>query len=133
MLTNVPALLFKAALNQASEVNQYIAYNVEDYSSEQLAEFRLFITADGHSGFAIKPDGELTAVFSAVKGRGVELVREAIRNGAVHLNAFEGHLTGLYGKCGFVETKRAPNWTAGGPDVVWMKLCPVLKQFAIKT
>lgn len=118
---------FQVALTLAFVNNRHIEANVQLYTQAELADFVLILSDDRQSGFAVKPDGELTAVFSAVKGRGMVLVREAIRRGAFHLNAFDGYLTGLYGRCGFVESKREPNWTAGQPDVVFMELCPVLK------
>jgi len=114
--------LFLQALKSASADNARINSNVEPYTREQLSQFKTFLSYDGLSGFAIKPDGELTAVFSAVKCRGEALVAEAISLGASHLNCFDGYLTALYGKAGFQETKRVPNWNIGGPDVVFMKI-----------
>lgn len=119
-LVSVNGKTFHSVLAKNAQVNPRITENVEHYSVKNLERMYLFLTEDHQSGFAIKPDGELTALFSSVKGRGETLVRKAIELGAYHLNAFEGHLTQLYSQCGFVEEDREKNWTEGGPDVVWM-------------
>lgn len=120
--------IFKQKLDEAAQVNARIVANIEKYDVKDLDGFELVLTRDGLSGFAIKPDGELTAVFSAVTGRGVALVSEAIQRGAHHLNAFDGYLTALYRRMGFVETGREANWTKNGPDVVFMEYIPGLNQ-----
>lgn len=86
---------------------------------------RAYISWDGDSGYAIRPDGELVGVFSLVRGRGDALVSDAIARGAKHLNCFDGYLPTLYARHGFVEVRREPNWTEGGPDIVYMALEPV--------
>ena len=73
-------------------------------------------------GFIVKSDGELVGLFSSVKGRGPDLVLAAINSGATHLDCFDGYLVKLYGSLGFVEYDRQPNWTPGGPAVVYMAL-----------
>ena len=73
-------------------------------------------------GFIIKPDGELVGVFSSIPGRGDALVSAALNSGATHLDCFDGYLTKFYGRHGLVEYKREPNWTPGGPAVVFMGL-----------
>jgi hypothetical protein len=83
---------------------------------------RYFLTEDGQSGYAIRPDGELVLLFSLVKGRGRILVASAIANGARRLDCFDGYLPGLYAQHGFREVERVANWTAGEPDVVFMEL-----------
>ncbi len=80
------------------------------------------LSIDCLSGFAVRDDGELVGVFSLVKGRGNEIVQSAIFMGATKLDCFEGYLTALYGRHGFVETRRERNWSPTGPDVVWMQL-----------
>lgn len=117
----VPHHEFHNALHAASAVNPKIKENVEFHPPEKLQHMKTFLSADKHSGYAIKPDGELTAVFSGKKGRGDAILRHATSQGAKHLNAFEGHLTNLYGKHGFKEHRREKNWTPGGPDIVHMK------------
>lgn len=81
-----------------------------------------YLTTDGKSGFAIGPDGTLMGLFSLTRGRGDLLVRQAVELGARRLDCFDGYLPGLYSRHGFVEYDREPNWTPGGPDVVYMTL-----------
>lgn len=73
-------------------------------------------------GFIVKADGELVGVFSSLKGRGDVLVIAAQNEGAQHLDCFDGYLTEFYAGHGFVEYDRQPNWTPGGPAVVYMAL-----------
>lgn len=85
-----------------------------------------YLTPEGNAGFGIyshKPYGRtLVALFnnSTTRGLGRELVKAAIGSGAIHLDCFDGFLVGYYQSLGFVETHREPNWTPGGPDVVYM-------------
>lgn len=109
-------------LGKAMEENPKIKDFVHRYSPEELSQMRLFLTPDGKSGFALKPDGDLVSVFSAIKGRGDVIMPEAIAKGGTKLDAFEGYLTNdLYPRYGFKEVRREPNWTKGGPDVVFME------------
>jgi hypothetical protein len=89
-----------------------------DAPEDAAATFRLSL--DGASGYCVRGDGELVFVHSRLKGRGDGLVRKAIADGATHLDCFDGYLVEFYSRHGFVETRREPNWTAGGPDVVFM-------------
>jgi hypothetical protein len=96
--------------------------NPRDYSNKKL-----WLAHDGNSGYGISHDGELVNVFSLVRGHGHHAVNHAISQGATHLSAFDGHLPKFYGKFGFKEHAREKNWTAGGPDVVFMSLPQVAK------
>lgn len=73
-------------------------------------------------GFIVKPDGELVGVFSSIPGRGDALISAALNAGATHLDCFDGYLTEFYARHGFREYRREPNWTPGGPAVVYMGL-----------
>lgn len=81
-----------------------------------------YLAGDALSGFAVTETGELRFVFSLVKGRGDDLVTAALREGASHLDCFDGYLPTLYGRHGFTETARELNWTPGDPDVVYLRL-----------
>lgn len=74
-----------------------------------------------YMGFALSPSGELTSVFSAIKGKGDHILSNAVRCGACHLDCFDGYLPTFYARHGFKEVKREANWTAGEPDVVFME------------
>gem|GEM_PF-4466564 len=105
------------------------------YTAEQLGDFRLFKVKGFDAGYAIKPDGDLVNVFnnSGIPDLGKALVRDAIKNGATKLDAYEGFLTkDYYPQLGFREVRREPwnpllkpeGWLEedGGPDVVFMEL-----------
>jgi len=110
---------FESAISGA---DQSQLENPRDYSNK-----RLWLAHDGNSGYGITHDGELVNVFALIRGHGSHAVKHAITQGATHLSAFDGHLPGFYSRFGFQEAAREPNWTAGGPDVVKMKL-PVAKK-----
>lgn len=131
----------KTFYNKIQEVvgnkNKLYKANITPYSPEDYGKFSTFMSPDGKSGYAIKPDGELISVFSLEKGRGESLVDDAVlRKGAQKLDAFDikGKLPKLYGKY-FDETGRmkfadeyAPaEWdydAFGRPDVVTMQVNP---------
>jgi hypothetical protein len=82
-----------------------------------------WLADDFASGFALRPTGggvELRYVFSVTRGRGDSIVASAVAQGADVLDCFDGYLPTLYARHGFVETHREPNYTPGGPDVVFM-------------
>ena len=86
---------------------------------------RLFMSTDGNAGYALGgPDaGEIKWVWSLKRGYGRQAMEDAMRNGGHYLDCMDnGKLVGFYSTLGFQEWKREPNWTPGGPDVVWMDL-----------
>ncbi len=110
---------------------------VEIKSPEELADARLFRTENG-SGFAIKPDGDIVAVFQSGNetGRiGYSMMQAAIAAGGKKLDAFDTFLSGIYETAGFKPVARLPwndefapdNWDKntfkgfnnGEPDVVF--------------
>lgn len=113
---------FAQALGKAMEERPQIKEFITKYAPEEYKGMRTFLSPDKKSGYAIKPDGELVSVFSSAKGRGDQITKEAVEQGASKLDAFDVNqkLPELYGKHGFKEFKREPNWTPGGPDVTYM-------------
>lgn len=97
--------------------NQASLDSPRDYTNK-----RTFLAADGSSGYALKPDGELNHVFSLKPGHGAHAVQHALQNGARHLSAFDGKLPQYYSQFGFKEYRREKNWTPGQPDVVFMQM-----------
>ncbi len=77
---------------------------------------------DTSYGCAIAPDLELVNVFSRVKGGGrriMAFVTDKWPN--LHLNCFDDpHIRRFYHAYGFREVRREPNWTPGGPDVLYL-------------
>jgi hypothetical protein len=121
MFETVPDWFFTEAVNEAMEsstlVNDMLSHDVD------LTDFACYLTPDGLSGYAVSASGELISVFNVSgESRGKELVTSAIDNGAWRLDCFDGYLPKFYGQFGFKEVRREPNWTEGGPDVVWMEL-----------
>lgn len=72
-------------------------------------------------GYAVV-DGELLGLWGF--GIGDWLVRAAVRDGATHLDCFDGWLPQFYKHNGFRETLREPNYNRGGPSVVFMRAQP---------
>lgn len=110
---------FGRVLADARRQSARIAEATSD-PSEMSAAGSYFLTTDALSGFGVKFDDELVGVFSRVPGRGDMMVAAAVAIGARRLDCFDGYLVTLYRRHGFFEVRREANWTAGGPDVVYM-------------
>ncbi len=110
---------------------------VEIKSSEDLASSKLFRTESG-SGFAIKPDGDIVAVFaspSEPKSGSYSMLQAAVQAGGKKLDAFDTYLPYIYELVGFRPVARLtwsdefapPKWDKnafskynnGEPDVVF--------------
>ena len=115
---------------------------VEIKSAEELASARLFRTENG-SGFAIKPDGDIVAVFQSgneTGSVGYAMIQAAVQAGGRKLDAFDTFLPGIYETAGFRPVARLPwndefapdNWNKetfknfnnGEPDVVFFVYDP---------
>jgi hypothetical protein len=72
---------------------------------------RLFLSADGLTGFGVTRDGGLISLFNngQTKGMGAEAVRAAIRLGVRHLDCWGEPLVRYYEKFGF-RVKRSEAW-----------------------
>lgn len=81
--------------------------------SEQNPHFmegsKMFMTQDGQTGFAVKPDGDIVGVFNNGNKRGAlkTIMPMAVANGGDRLDCY-GKLAGLYSRFGFVPTGRSP-------------------------
>ena len=73
-------------------------------------------------GYAVQVNAEFKIELCNLwgPGYGSRLVGDALHNGAEVLDCFDGFLPEFYARHGFVEVTREPNWTPGGPDVVFM-------------
>ena len=110
---------------------------VEIKSAEDLSGYNLFRTEAG-SGFAIKPDGDIVAVFASPnepKGGSFAMLQAAVQAGGTKLDAFDTYLPEIYESVGFRPVARLPwndefsppNWdkeafakySKGEPDVVF--------------
>ncbi|QDP44281.1 acetyltransferase [Streptomyces phage Celia] len=109
------------ALTAAREFSERIA-GATSKIEDMPADARYFLSWDLRSGYGITKEGTLIGVFSIERGRGHDMIKDAISKGADNLDCFDGFLPGYYQKFGFRETHREANWTEGEPDVVFMAL-----------
>ena len=130
--------LFHKAISQFKKTNPAAA-SVYVYPEEDYASMRLFLSPDGKTGVAVKPDGDIVSVFSNDRG-GRSAMEIAIQMGGRKLDAFDTVLPDFYKAHGFAETGRlkwdesqAPaDWNKaafksfnnGEPDVVFMVYDP---------
>lgn len=120
-ITQVDWSTYRRALEAARE--EWEKVREATSSPDELdPDARWFLSDDGLSGFGIKYDGHAVGLFSLARGRGDLLVERAKSYGGVSLDCFDGYLTDLYQRHGFVVTRREANHEEGGPDVVWMTL-----------
>ena len=151
------AAAYNADMTQAMASNS-MAAQVDIKSPEELADARLFRTESG-SGFAIKPDGDIVAVFASANEprRGsYAMLQAAVQAGGKKLDAFDTYLPDIYERVGFRPVARLPwndefapdNWDKntfkkhnnGEPDIVFFvhdpdyfggaKDVPVVKEYA---
>lgn len=100
-------------------------------------DMRLFLSEDGQSGFAIKPDGDIVSVFSSSpeSGRGTQMTLLATQEGGRKLDAFDSFLPEkIYNPAGYEDVAAArwnpdyapEDWPAEGgtPDVATMVYRP---------
>jgi hypothetical protein len=115
--------IFTQALGRARSQSQLIAA-ATSAPEEMPSSYAYYVADDLQSGYGVAGDGTLVGVFSLVKGRGEDLVWSAVlHHGADRLDCFDGWLNSeFYPRFGFAEYERVPNWTAGEPDVVFMRL-----------
>lgn len=138
------AARFVSAISTARDTLGPIGEAVKVYSPEEYAGMRLFVTKDGQSGFALKPDGDIVSVFSAKgTGNGRAVMETAIAAGGKKLDCFATILPDFYAAHGFRATSRLlwndeiamadmPAWDKaamakfnnGEPDVVFMVYDP---------
>lgn len=76
------------------------------YSAAQYQKMRLFLTEDGRSGFALKPDGDIVSVFSSGGGLAHAMLALAVQEGGTKLDAFDTVLPDIYAVNGFREVRR---------------------------
>lgn len=88
---------------------------LSDYSESEFAKMKLFKLPGHDIGFALKdhegePFSEIVSVFnnSPFRGIGDAMMQAAIRAGGKYLDHFDGFLTDLYSRNGFVEYNRVP-------------------------
>ena len=148
---NAPSIRQVEAAENAISYNQAMtnslagdptAPQVEIKSAEDLAQMRLFQTPSG-SGFAIKPDGDIVAVYASSeeprKGA-YAMLEAAVEAGGRKLDAFDTYLPKIYETVGFRPVSKIawndeyapPGWDKevfkdsnnGEPDVIFFVYDP---------
>lgn len=131
---------FGGALSAAKQGNPHGA-SAYAYSEEEYKEMRMFVSADGTSGFAIKEDGDIVSVFKGPGGPGWfahSAMLLAVQEGGRKADAFDTVLPHIYSLHGFVARSRIPwnegyapndwdkgtfaHFNGGEPDVVYLAL-----------
>jgi hypothetical protein len=135
--------LFREKITASKEASEFGAA-VYLYEADEYAAMRLFVTRDGTSGFAIKPDGDIVSVFNVAGGKHTKvtpnLLLLAVEQGGRRLDCFDTQLPEIYSHSGFRAVSRtkwvdefAPedwdktvfgNFNNGEPDVVYMVYDP---------
>ena len=109
------------AMNTAMSAHKYGA-QVEIKSVDDLKGMKLHRTSDG-GGFAIKPDGDVVAVFNpseAPRGGIYAVMQAAVEAGGLKLDAFDTMLPGIYETVGFKPVARVP-WNDEFAPPGWSK------------
>ena len=85
---------------------------VDTHPLEEMKDFKLFLSKNQMAGVAVKPDGDITAVFKnadyKVKGGVNDLIITARANGGEKMDCYGSFLVNSYEKCGYVPVARVP-------------------------
>lgn len=122
MMAIVDSTMFETFYSAARDESDQIADATSPFGEQPIGVHTYRVALDGRSGYCVRSNGDLVYVFSLEKGRGDAMLAKALQDGAETLDCFDGYLPGFYARHGFVEYAREANWTAGGPDVVFMAL-----------
>ena len=111
------ARLFREKLMEGKDASKY-GSSVTAYDADEYKGMRLFLSEDGSTGYALKPDGDIVSAFSAGKYEGVgpHLIMHGIEQGGKKLDAFDTVLPDLYAQMGFKEAARVKFDPAEAPD-----------------
>jgi len=91
------------------------------YEASEYKKMRMFLSSDGQSGFAVKPDGDIVSVFNHAGGGRVNPMMElAVQEGGTKLDAFDTALVDMYELSGFKPTKMDP-WDEAYKPAGWSK------------
>ena len=97
---------------KAAIKSQPVGGCVDAHPIDELKDYKLFLASNGMAGVAVKPDGDITAVFKnyEYKQRGAvnDLIITARANGGVKMDCYGIGLVNMYEKCGYVPVARVP-------------------------
>lgn len=136
---------FAAAIAAAKKANPN-GGAVDEHPIEELETYKTFLSENGMAGVAVKPDGDITAVFknSEFKERGVvnDLIITARAEGGTKMDCYGQFLVNSYEQCGFTPVARVafnadyvsdPVLLKNKPDVyVMMKNTDTIQQVCQK-
>ena len=102
---------FANAIDNAKKANKN-GGSVDTHPIEELKTYKTFIAKNDMAGVAVKPDGDITAVFknSNYKQRGAvnDLIITARANGGTKMDCYGQFLANAYEQCGYVPVARVP-------------------------
>lgn len=102
---------FDEAIQAAKAANKNGAC-VDTHPMKELRTYKTFLARDGMAGVAVKPDGDITAVFknsnSKAKGAVNDLIITARANGGTKMDCYGQFLVNAYERCGYVPVARVP-------------------------
>lgn len=132
--------IFRDQIHKLKKGHKFHA-SVYVYEEEEYKNMRLFMTDDGESGIALKPNGDIVSVFSLdqskYKRSACSMISTAVKLGGTKLDCFDTVLPKIYAQEGFVEVGRDKwaeeykpegweydtykSYNDGRPDVVYME------------
>jgi len=100
---------FADAIREAKKANPN-GGAVDEHPIRELKTYKTFLSENGMAGVAVKPDGDITAVFknSNYKEKGVvnDLIITARANGGTKMDCYGQFLVNAYERCGYVPVAR---------------------------
>lgn len=97
---------------QAAKIANKNGGCVDTHPMRELKAYKLYLSDDNMAGVAVKPDGDITAVFknsnSTAKGAVNDLIITARANGGVKMDCYGQYLANAYEKCGYEVVARVP-------------------------
>lgn len=106
---NTDAAEFDTSIRAAIK-SQPVGGCVDAHPIEELKDYKLFLAQNGMAGVAVKPDGDITAVFknAEYKQRGAvnDLIITARANGGEKMDCYGIGLVNMYEKCGYTPVAR---------------------------
>ncbi len=102
---------FAKAIEAAKESNPH-GGSVDTHTIEELKTFKTFLSSNDMAGVAVKPDGDIVAVFKNSndkrKGAVNDLIITARANGGTKMNCYGRELVKKYEQCGYIPVARIP-------------------------
>jgi hypothetical protein len=111
--------LFHRAITASTKGNKF-GKSVYVYPEKDYSDMKLFVTENGKSGFAVKPDGDIVSVFSSEPGSAYSMLFLATQSGGRKLDAFNTVLPGLYAAAGYRPVSKV-KWSDEAMPEGWDK------------